>query len=59
MQQEENERNRQLSESTRLLTESSREIALATMEDSSAMKTIAIMTMVFLPGTAIAVCYSV
>ena len=35
---------------------SAREIAKATMSDSASMKTIAILTMVFLPGTAVAVC---
>lgn len=37
------------------LTARSKEIAEKTMLDGSAMKTIAIVTMIFLPGTAIAV----
>lgn len=37
------------------IAQNSREIAEATLRDSSAMRTIAILTMVFLPGTAVAV----
>ena len=44
-----NELNRQLGIDTR-------EIAEASMRDSSAMKSIAVLTMVFLPGTYLAVC---
>lgn len=37
------------------LAKSSKTIAEATMKDSSAMKSIAVLTMVFLPATAVAV----
>lgn len=40
------------------IAESSRRIAEATMSDSASMKTIAILTMVFLPGTAVASFFS-
>lgn len=41
------------------IAESSRRIAEATMSDSASMKTIAILTMVFLPGTAVASFFSI
>ena len=37
------------------LAADSRQIAAATKKDSSAMKTIALLTMIFLPGTFVAV----
>jgi hypothetical protein len=37
------------------MARSARQIAQATMRDSAAMRTIAILTMLFLPGTAVAV----
>lgn len=37
------------------IAESSHRIATMTMRDSAAMRTIAMLTMIFLPGTAIAV----
>lgn len=37
------------------IAQTSRQIAEATMRDSAAMRTIAILTMIFLPGTAVAV----
>lgn len=37
------------------IAESSRQVALATQEDSASMTTIAVMTMIFLPGTFVAV----
>ena len=44
---------------SRELAESSKMIAKATMKDSSAMKTIAVMTMIFLPATAVAVSWKI
>ena len=41
------------------IAEASRRIAEATMSDSASMKTIAILTMVFLPGTAVASFFSI
>lgn len=43
----------------RELAESSMMIAKATMKDSSAMKTIAVLTMIFLPATAVAVSWKI
>lgn len=37
------------------LAADSKQIAMATKRDSSAMKTIALLTMIFLPGTFVAV----
>jgi hypothetical protein len=37
------------------MARSARQIAQATMRDSAAMRTIAVLTMLFLPGTAVAV----
>jgi hypothetical protein len=37
------------------IAQSARQIAEATMRDSAAMRTIAVLTMLFLPGTAVAV----
>jgi hypothetical protein len=37
------------------IARSARQIAEATMRDSAAMRTIAVLTMLFLPGTAVAV----
>lgn len=42
----------------RELAKQSTQMAEATQKDSSAMKAIAIVTMVFLPGTAISVSYT-
>jgi hypothetical protein len=39
-----------------LVAEDSKKIALAAKRDSTAMKTISVLTMVFLPGTFVAVC---
>lgn len=44
-----------LAEASRLLAADSREIAAAAKRDSSALKAIAILTMLFLPGTFLAV----
>src|ERR1700744_4598857 len=49
----------ELSETTVKLAETSRDIAAATKEDGAAMKTIAIMTMLFLPATFFAALFSV
>ncbi|GAM86186.1 hypothetical protein ANO11243_041980 [Dothideomycetidae sp. 11243] len=40
------------------ISESSRRMAEATLQDSASMKTIAVLTMVFLPGTAVASFFS-
>jgi len=44
-----------LAEDSRLLAADSRELAAAAKRDSSALKAIAVLTMLFLPGTFIAV----
>jgi hypothetical protein len=44
------------SKAMKAISEQSKRIAESTQLDSAAMKTIAAVTMVFLPGTAIAVC---
>ena len=50
--------NIEISHANMEIAESSRRIAEATMSDSASMKTIAILTMIFLPGTAIASFFS-
>ena len=47
--------NLQMAHTSLEIAETSRRIAEASMKDSASMKTIAILTMVFLPGTAVAV----
>ena len=70
--QRDNKLNIQLAESSRKIAEESRwdnllnvklarataQVAEETRQDSAAMKTIAILTLTFLPGTAVAVRYS-
>jgi Mg2+ and Co2+ transporter CorA len=45
-----------LAKDSRELAKDSRELAAASKQDSSAMKIIAVLTTLFLPGTFIAVC---
>jgi hypothetical protein len=52
---QDNELSQQLATQSLGLSESSREIAAASKRDSSAMKAIAVLTMVFLPGTYVSV----
>lgn len=40
------------------IANSTRDIAMESRRDASAMKTVAILTLVFLPGTYVAVCAS-
>jgi hypothetical protein len=52
---QDNELSQQIASQSRDLTDDSRQIAAASKRDSSAMKGIAILTMVFLPGSYISV----
>jgi len=45
----------EIAQTSRDIAEASARMAEATMKDSASMKTIAILTMLFLPGTAVAV----
>lgn len=40
------------------VAEDSKKIAAAAMRDSSAMKTVSMLTLIFLPPTYVAVCFS-
>jgi len=53
---QENNQMRALTEASLSIAEESRRVALAAQRDSDAMKKIAALTTVFLPGTYIAVC---
>ena len=65
MQRQDSDINRSIALDSKRLAESSTRVALETKKlaeasrsDTSSMKTIAALTMLFLPGTAIAVCRS-
>jgi hypothetical protein len=55
MQRQDNNLNLQIAKDSRTLAEASKELARKSKRDSSSMKAIAVLTMFFLPGTAVAV----